>query len=394
MTITLAHLRAANNLRLPLFKNSRGGPAHTADDGSDWSLLEWCGAMSGEVGELCEAIDALPLAMRDVRAAHTQNIAKEMADVICYVDLVAMRSGLALDDHDFDRMPRISSLKQIGTKLSASTGEVSNIAKKIKRGDTTIEEQRERIAFLLADSLGYLGAVARFLGVLPTDVVRRKWNEVSERIGLDLRITADGIITGRDHLARRPAAGTRVIALLGEAGSGKSTIATYLAEKYGARRYLFSDLLKTIAMRTLEFSREQCYGTQEQKEAVDPRYGFCPRWFLQRLGTEGVRNTLGRDFWIRATLAQIATDAPSLAVIEDCRFINEADAIRNAGGHVWYVRRPGERASTADQTHASEAEIARAYDKNVDDCIAPTAIGITELRACVDALAALRQLGA
>lgn len=393
MSITLAHLRAANNLRLPLFKNSRGEPAHPTDDGSDWSLLEWCGAMSGEVGELCEAIDALPLAMRDVTIAHTQAIAKEMADVICYVDLVAMRSGIELDDHDFDRCPRVASLRYVEGKLSAATGEVANIAKKIRRGDTTVEEQRERIAFLLADSLGYLGAVARILGTAPMDVVRDKWNEVSARIGLDLRIAEDGTITGRDHLARRRA-GTRVIALLGEAGSGKSTIAGHLAEKYGARRYMFSDLLKTIAMRTLELTREQCYGTQEQKEAIDPRYGFSPRWFLQRLGTEGIRNTLGRDFWIRATLAQIAMDAPALAVIEDTRFINEADAIRAAGGHVWYVRRPGERASTADQTHASEAEIARAYNPDVDDCIAPAAIGIPELQACVDTLAQLRQLGA
>lgn len=391
MSITLAHLRAANNLRLPLFKNSRGEPAHPTDDGSDWSLLEWCGAMSGEVGELCEAIDALPLAMRDVTIAHTQAIAKEMADVICYVDLVAMRSGITLDDHDFDRYPRVASLRTISSKLSASTGEVANIAKKIRRGDTTVEQQRERIAFLLADSLGYLGAVARLLGTEPMIVVRDKWNEVSERIDLDLRITEDGAVTGHAVRVRR---GTRVIALLGEAGSGKSTIAQHLAEKYGARRYLFSDLLKTIAMRTLDFTREQCYGTQAQKEAIDPRYGFSPRTFLQKLGTEGIRNTLGRDFWIRATLAQIAMDAPELAVIEDTRFINEADAVRAAGGHVWYVLRPGERASTADQTHASEAEIARAYDKNVDDCIAPAAIGIPELRACVDALAQLRQLGA
>src|SRR5690349_10218769 len=98
---------------------------------------------------------------------------------------------------------------------------------------------------------------------------------------------------------------TRIIGLLGGAGAGKSTIASYLVEKYGAKRYRLAGLLKEIARRTLDLTVEQVDGTQAQKEAVDERYGFSPRWFLQRLGTEGVRATLGQDFWTRALMAQI-----------------------------------------------------------------------------------------
>jgi hypothetical protein len=187
---------------------------------------------------------------------------------------------------------------------------------------------------------------------------------------------------------------THLIALLGGAGTGKSTVAGFLETHYGAKRYSFANLLKQIAMRTLDFTHEQCYGTQEQKETIDPRYGFHPRWFLQRLGTEGIRNTLGQDFWIRATLAQIQIDAPDLAVIDDCRFINEARAIRQCGGHVWRLVAPGGGISQADVTHGSEAEIALAHDPAVDDTIAPAVRGLDELYECVRILAMLRELGA
>jgi hypothetical protein len=120
---------------------------------------------------------------------------------------------------------------------------------------------------------------------------------------------------------------TKIIGTCGPAGSGKSTVANYLVEHYGARRYAFADPLKQICIRTLDFADEQLNRTQAQKEAVDPRYGFSARWFIQRLGTEGVRAVLGPDFWWRYCLSRIARDAPGVAVIEDVRFVNEATGV-------------------------------------------------------------------
>jgi hypothetical protein len=37
--------------RLPLFKDAKGRPAHTKEDGSDWSHAEWLQAVVGELGE-------------------------------------------------------------------------------------------------------------------------------------------------------------------------------------------------------------------------------------------------------------------------------------------------------------------------------------------------------
>ncbi len=179
-----------------------------------------------------------------------------------------------------------------------------------------------------------------------------------------------------------------VIGLVGPAGAGKSTVASHLIEKYGAVRYSFAALLKEIAKRTLDFSDEQLYGTQEQKEAIDPRYGFSCRTFLQKLGTEGVRNVLGADFWTTATLEKIRKDSPKLAVIDDMRFVNEAEATQHSPYHqgsVWRLCPPADetsvmRAAAAGQ-HASEREWLLAP---FDFEIAPKKRGIPELVELVD----------
>lgn len=162
-----------------------------------------------------------------------------------------------------------------------------------------------------------------------------------------------------------------ILGLMGPAGSGKSTVAEYLHKTWGGMRFSFADPLKAVAMATLDFSREQCYGTQAQKEAVDPRYGFSARWFLQRLGTDGCRNTFGENFWSEMLLRQIATVRPRLAVIEDVRFVNEAMAIRNAGGLIWRLECP-DRQSTADAAHPSEVEWQIApYDRRIVAGLSP-----------------------
>lgn len=181
------------------------------------------------------------------------------------------------------------------------------------------------------------------------------------------------------------------IALVGPAGSGKSTAAAYLVERYGARRYSFAAPLKEIARRALNLTSAQVYGSQADKETVDPRYGFTPRWFLQRLGTEGVRSVLGDDFWCHATLDLIAREGHSLAVIEDARFTNECALVRQLSVHVSYGARrglvlrlhlpPGERLSIDDGSHASEREW---RDVRADAEVAPAVRGLAPLYATID----------
>lgn len=190
---------------------------------------------------------------------------------------------------------------------------------------------------------------------------------------------------------------TRIIGLLGPAGAGKSSVAEFLEQEYGVERYSLAAPLKEIARRTLDFTEAQVYGTQAEKEAVDPRYGFSPRWFLQRLGTEGIRHVLSADVWVKLCLDRIKAGTPAVAVIEDVRFINEVDAIRfcwrsapdvSIHGEVWRLESPGREAvTTADASHASEAEWSQAP---YDVLIRPKKRGLEELFALVR-LAYLRQ---
>jgi energy-coupling factor transporter ATP-binding protein EcfA2 len=179
-----------------------------------------------------------------------------------------------------------------------------------------------------------------------------------------------------------------VIGLLGPAGAGKSTVANHLV-KYGAKKYSLAAPLKEIARRTLNFTDAQLHGTQVEKETIDERYNFSPRWFLQKLGTEGIRGVLGDDFWTMVCLNRIIKDNPRLAVIEDMRFINESEALRyhpHLNGHVWRLHPPADEESSkrasAAGTHASETEWRTAF---ADTDIKPLRRDVGLLLEAVDA---------
>lgn len=179
---------------------------------------------------------------------------------------------------------------------------------------------------------------------------------------------------------------TTIIGLLGPAGSGKSSVAEHLVAKYGARRYSLATLLKEIARRTLSFADEQVYGTQAQKEAVDARYGFSARWFLQRLGTEGVRAVLGEDFWTLTLLKKIRDDKAPYAVVDDLRFCNESEIIGSSPtGHVWRLHPPEDAAANEREAAAGAHASEREWRYAKADCeIKPACRGLPELFEIVD----------
>lgn len=128
-----------------------------------------------------------------------------------------------------------------------------------------------------------------------------------------------------------------VLGLFARAGSGKTTVANYLRDNYDARIVSLASPLKQIAKVVMNFSDDQLYGTQAQKEAIDPRYGFSAREFLRKLGTEGIRENLGADVWIDALFNRVTRvaaedtargSADSVFIVDDVRFVNEVNKIR------------------------------------------------------------------
>lgn len=93
--LTFNALREANTARLPQFKNSKGGKAHSKADGSDWSRADWLEAVVGELGEYSNF--SKKFRRGDIDAEEFKKHAeKELADVVTYLDILAKQLGIDL----------------------------------------------------------------------------------------------------------------------------------------------------------------------------------------------------------------------------------------------------------------------------------------------------------
>jgi hypothetical protein len=148
----------------------------------------------------------------------------------------------------------------------------------------------------------------------------------------------------------------QVVALTGAAGSGKTTAADYLIQHYGYQRVKFADPLKKM-LRCLGLAESQIEGELKESpiEWLDDR---SPRYLMQTLGTEWGRHMVSRDIWVsiwRNTVDSWVNDVPDgRVVVDDCRFANEAEAVRALGGRIIALHRPG---AGLPGRHASEAGI-------------------------------------
>lgn len=149
----------------------------------------------------------------------------------------------------------------------------------------------------------------------------------------------------------------KIIGLTGLPRSGKNTAADYIMEHYGYGQTAFADPLKGAASILLSRPYGEVNGDDDfDREAILPEWGFSTRDFLQRFGTEAMRNNFGADFWVkhmRNILARCAATSMPGVVITDVRFPNEVDMIRGMGGWVVGVYRPGLVASS----HVSDAGV-------------------------------------
>ena len=72
---------------------------------------------------------------------------------------------------------------------------------------------------------------------------------------------------------------------------------------------------------------------------VNPRLkSMTARELLQKLGTDAIRNGLHENAWVNALMHEYREDK---WIITDCRFHNEAFAVRDRGGIIVRVNRPG-----------------------------------------------------
>lgn len=150
-----------------------------------------------------------------------------------------------------------------------------------------------------------------------------------------------------------------LIAIVGKAGSGKDTAANCLVNSFDkVYTMALADPLKHFVQDVYQFTDEQLYGPSEKRNAIDARWGFSPREALQKLGTEWGR-ALHEDTWVRYALRgarAVHLRYGESVVFTDCRFLNEAAAVRAEGGQVWRIIRPGAGLSGEAGQHPSETE--------------------------------------
>ena len=136
---------------------------------------------------------------------------------------------------------------------------------------------------------------------------------------------------------------TKIICFSGRKQSGKSSSTDYLvsiinqyAPTISCKVYSFADILKQdICINILGLSYDQCYGTDEDKNTTTDLWWegvqLTAREAMEIIGTKLFR-ALKTNVWVEATIKKIKTDGVDLNIISDCRFPNEVEAVRIAGG--------------------------------------------------------------
>jgi hypothetical protein len=151
---------------------------------------------------------------------------------------------------------------------------------------------------------------------------------------------------------------------------GKDTAALALARDLGFRRVAFADKIRELALGAdpivISQQRTVNIGVGHGRLAWvvkglgwDQAKDQYPevRTFLQNLGVSA-RNVFGEEFWVRMALEGLDDEN---VVVSDVRFLNEAEAIRSAGGVLIRINRPGHHAFG----HVSETEL-RDFDWDIE----------------------------
>jgi hypothetical protein len=188
-----------------------------------------------------------------------------------------------------------------------------------------------------------------------------------------------------------------VILVVGQAGSGKDTVADVLTRKMGGTKIALADPIKEFLQMTFPFSKEQLWGPSELRTQLvkNPHYGVkfgfddfvwnnentlnwvrntfgtsvdTSQWYaefvrphqfvsarqlLQTLGTE-VGRAKSPNIWIDLAVerAEEALKTTNAVIISDGRFKNEVLAVKKLGGVA--MRIDGETSLTS--SHQSETE--------------------------------------
>jgi hypothetical protein len=142
-----------------------------------------------------------------------------------------------------------------------------------------------------------------------------------------------------------------LIGLVGKAQSGKSIAAKYLVEKYNFKKVAFTDPLKEMLLRAGMCSREELYDKKTDQS----------RYLMQKIGTDIFRKQVDWNFWTKRMKKRLCYFRNFDIVIDDIRFHNEADLIRELDGIVVKIERENHVADSKADLHESEKLLESIY---------------------------------
>ena len=140
-----------------------------------------------------------------------------------------------------------------------------------------------------------------------------------------------------------------IIGITGLAGSGKDTIGDIVTNNFANwEKMSFASHLKDVTALLFGMDRKMLAGEtpedRAKRELPDEfwsnKFGkdFTPRYALQFLGTNLLRNQLHPNIWVDCLERKILSSKKNI-VITDVRFPNEINMIKNIGGEIWRVER-------------------------------------------------------
>ena len=141
-----------------------------------------------------------------------------------------------------------------------------------------------------------------------------------------------------------------IIGLTGFAGAGKDTAADILVREQGFTKISFASALKDMVACVFRWDRDLLEGStsasREWREQIDPWWSnrldmpaLTPRYVLQWMGTEVMRNHFHDEIWIASIERLLETHTAERIVITDARFPNEFNVIRSKNGKLGQIVR-------------------------------------------------------
>jgi len=171
----------------------------------------------------------------------------------------------------------------------------------------------------------------------------------------------------------------KLIAFTGKKQTGKSTACSYLENKYGFTRVNFKDaLIKEIKqnfpdlLEAMVMSENVAFG-HDDRTSVEELFTTKPRLMrtlMQNYGTE-VRRKDNPNYWVKQWEYEIKAPFSNdymykNVTVDDCRFLNEAQAVKRNGGVIVHLVR-GDMQHT--DGHVSEMEMDNIVPDYVIHCV-------------------------